>query len=123
MVNLDVHKKHEILFDKIMTHFLSNGSAEDLDKFITFFHKIDPLICEKVFTLSVTHEEIREVLQSFIKEFKLKNLINIIPKEDYFSIIEEIKYLLEDIIDEKIFHHNREDESGYECFSEEEGTV
>ncbi|WP_432403103.1 lycopene cyclase family protein [Wukongibacter sp. M2B1] len=118
IIKLDVHQRHQILFDKLITHFLSNGSAEDLDKFINFFNIIDPLICEKVFTLRVTHEEIEELLKNFLKYFKLGELIKIIPKEDYLTVIKEIKYLLADLIFEKIFPYHSEDESGYDYYDE-----
>lgn len=118
IVKLDVYEKHQILFNQLMTHFLSNGDADDLDKFINFFNQIDPLICEKVFTLRVSHEDIEGLLKIFLKHFKLSELIKIIPKEDYLTVLKEANYLLGDLIFEKIFHHHTGDESGYDYFEE-----
>ncbi|MFZ5969440.1 MAG: lycopene cyclase family protein [Bacillota bacterium] len=118
LFQLNVHEKHQILFDKLMTHFLSNGSAEDLDKFINFFNYIDPLICEKVFTLKVTHEELRTVLKCFLEHFKVSELLKIIPKEDYLTVLKEARYLLEDLFEE-VFHLHTENESGYDFYTNE----
>lgn len=118
IVKLDVYQKHQVLFNKLMTHFLSNGEADDLDKFINFFNQIDPLICEKVFTLRITPEDIEELLKIFLKHFKLSELIKIIPKEDYLTVIKEAKLLFDNLIFEKIFNHHTEDESGYDYFDE-----
>ncbi len=118
IVNLNVYEKHQILFNQLMTHFLSNGEADDLDKFINFFNQIDPLICEKVFTLRVSHEDIEELLKIFLKHFKLSELIKIIPKEDYLTVLKEANFLLGDLIFEKIFHHHTGDESGYDYYEE-----
>jgi len=118
-VELSVYEKHQFLFDQIITHFLSNGSAQDLDRFIEFFHVIDPLLCEKVFTLRITPEELKIVLKAFLKHFDLKELINIIPKEDYLLMLDEVKDFLEEYIIEEVLHIHREKESGYSfgCWS------
>lgn len=115
--NIDVWEKHQILFDKIITHFLSNGSSSDLDKFIDFFNYIDPLICEKVFTLRVNIEELSSLMGAFLKHFKLSELMKIIPKEDYFSIIEEIKYIMENAFLEEVLHIHNDVQSGYEYYN------
>ncbi len=118
IVKLNVYEKHQILFNQLMTHFLSNGSADDLDKFINFFNEIDPVICERVFTLRVTQKDIAELLKIFLKHFKLRELTKILPKEDYIILLKEAKYLLEDLIFGEVLHFHRGDDSGYDYFDE-----
>ncbi len=102
LTELRIHQKHEILFDTIMTHFLSNANAKQLDQFINLFTKIDPIVCEKMFTLNITQKEIRDVLKIIFSEFELVELIKIIPKEDYSIILEEAGFLVEDAAIEEI---------------------
>jgi len=85
-----------------MTHFLSNANAKQLDQFINLFTKIDPIVCEKMFTLNITQKEIRDVLKIIFSEFELVELIKIIPKEDYSIILEEAGFLVEDAAIEEI---------------------
>ncbi|MBI5179760.1 MAG: hypothetical protein HZA04_10940 [Nitrospinae bacterium] len=100
--DLKVHDKYEILFDKLMTHFLSNAPAEMLDQFIGFFKIIDPIICEKIFTLTVSQKECLDTLKVFLKHIPAKDLIKVLPREDYITVMEEAKYFVEDAVKDKL---------------------
>ncbi len=108
-----VHEKYEILLNSIITHFLSNASVSQLDKFINLFKIIDPILCEKIFTLTITHEEVRSVLKIVLNQFDLRELIHIVPKDDYLLMLEEAKYFIENAVLDEIhdlfsyFHKNK----------------
>jgi len=82
----------------LSTHFLSNATAPQLDKFINLFNMVDPILCEKMFTLKMSEEELREMLKVVLKTFDLKELVQIIPKRDYLLVLEEAKYVVEDTV-------------------------
>lgn len=99
-------ERGEIVLNALMTHFLSNAPAPLLDRFIDLFNSgnpnhIDPIYCEKVFTLDITAEEVPIVLQAMLKEFHLKELFGILPMADYALLVEEAAYFVgESVVDE-----------------------
>lgn len=97
-----VHQKYEVLMNTLSTHFLSNATAPQLDKFINLFNMVDPILCEKMFTLKMSEGELREMLKVVLKTFDLKELIQIIPKQDYLLVLEEAKYVVEDTVVSKV---------------------
>ncbi|MEK6906568.1 MAG: NAD(P)-binding domain-containing protein [Nanoarchaeota archaeon] len=98
IIKLNVHEKHEILFNQITMHFLSNATTQQVDKFIKFFNSLDFLICEKLFTLTINKKELQKVLKDFLDNFSLIELMNILPPEDYLLVLEEASYFIEDSI-------------------------
>lgn len=112
LVGYNDYGKHQILFDRIIIHFLANASALQLDRFINFFKLIDPIISEKMFTLRITQKEIQSVIELFFKHFGLKELAQIIPKEDYSLLIKETYYFIEDIFIETL-DNKINNESGF----------
>lgn len=96
----------DIVLNAVMTHFLSNAPAPLLDRFIDLFNEsnpnhIDPIYCEKVFTLDITAEETEKVLRAMLKEFHLKDLFGILPLRDYALLLEEAAYFVEEsLLDE-----------------------
>jgi flavin-dependent dehydrogenase len=96
------HEKFEVLLDAIVTHFLSNATAGQLDRFINLFGKIPKILCEKVFTLTVTRSEVHVMLKAMLAEFELLELARILTKEDYLLMLEEIKYFAEDVLVQKM---------------------
>lgn len=113
LVDFKNYDQHQLLFDKIIIHFLANASATQLDRFINFFTVIDPLISEKMFTLRITREEVVDVLRAFLQHFELGELMHIIPTEDYLLVVEIAKDFLEDLVLEKVFHKHHENDSGF----------
>jgi hypothetical protein len=99
-------ERGEIVLNALMTHFLSNASAPMLDRFINLFSEtspnhIDPIYCEKVFTLDITPAEVRTVLMALLKEFHLKELFGILQPDDYRLLLEEAAaYVGESVIEE-----------------------
>jgi len=117
IIDLNIHEKHEILFDAIASHFLANASPDELDKFIEFFNENEPLMCEKIFTLTIDQDEIMDVGKRFFKKFSIFELIKIFPKEDWGLILEEAKYFVADFIIEEIqelLGIDVEDEPGFD---------
>ncbi len=102
VIHFNIREKHQILMDAIASHFLANGTPDMLDRFIDFFNSNDPLMCEKIFTLSITQEEIRQVAKHFFKFFNPLELLSIFPKEDIGLILKEIPLFIADGIGEAI---------------------
>jgi flavin-dependent dehydrogenase len=107
------HEKFEVLLDAIVTHFLSNATAGQLDRFINLFSKIPKILCEKVFTLTITRSEVHVMLKAMLAEFELMELARILTKEDFLLVLEEIKYFAEDTLVQKmhevfsLFHNGK----------------
>lgn len=92
------HDKYEIMMNVIATHFLANASTEELDRFINLFRIIDPVICEKVFTLKLSQAELAEILPVVFKEFSLVELCRIIPAVGVKNLLLEVGYCVEDLL-------------------------
>ncbi len=116
-LKIRVAEKHQIYFNKIASHFLANASVEYLDRFILFFNDIDPLICERMFSLNITHKEIRQLVREVLKKFSIWELIGIIPIGDIPLFFKEVFYLIMDLI-VGIFLPHRE-EKNYDYFKAE----
>ena len=104
--HLHFRERGEIVLNALMTHFLSNAPAPLLDRFIDLFNAgnpnhIDPIYCEKVFTLDISVDETRTVLEAMLKEFDLKELFDVLPAADYLLLLEEAAHFVEEsVIDE-----------------------
>ncbi len=93
-----VHEKYEVLLDAIVTHFLSNATASQLNRFINLFEKIPKILCEKVFTLCITREEVQTMAKAMFKEFSPMELVRVLKKDDYILLLEEARYFVEDAL-------------------------
>lgn len=88
--------KGEVALNAIVTHFLSNSPENMLDRFINMFNPVnkdiylDPIYCEKIFTLDIEPEEVPLVLKAMLKAFSLKELWGIVPPDDYHTLLEAI---------------------------------
>ncbi len=83
-----VTEKFQVVFDKLVMHFLSNAPAPMLDKFIDFFNQIDPILCERMFTLTLTEEDTKRSIALFLKNFTFGELIRVLPLKDYLLVME-----------------------------------
>jgi len=98
------------VLNTLITHFLSDAAAPLLDRFIGLFnpespHHIDPLYCEKVFTLDITTEEVRTMMGSVLKEFTLKELLSFLPPLSESSLLlEEAAYFVGESVLEEARH-------------------
>lgn len=93
-----IHEKYEIVLNALAMHFLVHAKASQLDRFIRLFDdKIDPLLCEKLFSLTITEEEVLSIIPVLLSEFSLGELWHIIPKRDYPLIVELAKYFVKDV--------------------------
>ncbi len=90
-----VHEKWEVLLDTIVTHFLSNATAPELDRFIDLFNKIPKILCEKIFTLTVTREDLHVMLKAILKEFTPLELAHLLPARDYLLVMDEASFFAE----------------------------
>lgn len=102
LVDLNLYEKHQILFDAIASHFLANASPKQLDRFIQFFNSNDPLVCEKIFTLTVSMDELEDTAKRFLKSFSIFELLKIMPKEDILLYVQEMGLFIGEWLSEEI---------------------
>ena len=108
--------KGEVALNAIVTHFLSNAPENMLDRFIQMFNPenkisyVDPIYCEKIFTLDIEPEEIPIVLKAMLKAFSVKELWGILPPDDYHTLLEAAVEMGEDAILKEV--HALFDENG-----------
>jgi len=94
-----LHDKYEITTNMLATHFLANASTNQLDRFIRLFKDaIDPLLCEKVFTLKITQAELLEMLEAVLKEFSILELCRLVPALGLTNLLNELRYFAGDAI-------------------------
>jgi flavin-dependent dehydrogenase len=96
------HDKYEIMMNVIATHFLANASTEELDRFINLFRIIDPILCEKVFTLKLSQSELAEIVPVVLEEFSIAELCRILPAVGVKNLLLEVGYCIEDLISDSI---------------------
>ncbi len=100
--------KYEIATNQLATHFLANASTSELDRFIRMFMKdIDPILCEKVFTLKISQEELLGMLKAVLEEFSIVELCRLVPALGLTNLLNEVRYFAEDALLEslkKLFH-------------------
>jgi len=92
------HDKYEIMMNTVATHFLANATTKELDRFIRLFKIIDPILCEKVFTLKVSQGELLEMVKVVLEEFTLKELCRIIPAVGIKNLLLEAGYFTGDFL-------------------------
>ncbi len=81
----------QIIVDKIAAHFLSHVPPQLIDRFIDFWNSegVSFLDCEKIFTLSVSMDDLERILKRFIVHFgaELPLLIKSFPVEDFGDVL------------------------------------
>lgn len=100
-------ERSEVVLNALMTHFLSDASAPLLDRFIGLFnpqdpHYIDPIYCEKVFTLQITTEEVHTLLHTLLKAFSIKELLSFLPLSEAGLLLEEAAYFVGESVLEEV---------------------
>ncbi len=103
LVKLRSYQKTEFLVNKLATYFLANGTAKQLNKFINLFNLIDPKICERMFTLRIAPNEIIRFLRAAKKEFTWKEILDILPRHEYWSGTKDLIRLFIEIIPNLIY--------------------
>lgn len=93
LINLSARSKYQVLMDQVATHFLSFASASELNVFISLFDPNGelgaegPLLCEKLFTMTISEQEAAAMLKQVMKKVGFKTLIKTVPKKDYGLLI------------------------------------
>jgi len=113
-----LHDRFEIMTDVVATHFLANASTAELDKFIRLFMTdIDPVLCEKVFTLKVTQGELLEMCKAVLKRFSIAELCRLMPAVGVTNLLREAGYFTADGLADTIrelFRAHPDTEAGFE---------
>lgn len=102
IINFNLSEKHQIMLDAVASHFLANGTPADMDRFIDFFNHNEPLMCEKIFTLTITQKDLREVAKNFFKYFTVGELMAVFPHDEWKMLLQTIPYFLGDMAAEAI---------------------
>ncbi len=92
------HDKYEIMMNTVATQFLANATTAELDRFIRLFKIIDPIMCEKVFTLKISQGELLEMLKVVLEEFSVSELLRLIPAVGIKNLLLEAGYFAEDLL-------------------------
>ncbi len=94
LVQLQEYQKTQFLMNKLATFFLSNATATQLDKFINMFNPdeggVNPVICERMFTLKIRPHEIIQVIWVAKKRFTMSEMLTIVPREEYWSVFKDL---------------------------------
>ncbi len=97
LISLSTRSKYQVLLDQIATHFLSFATADQLNDFIRLFDPNGPLgdagpmMCEKLFTLTITEHEAIDFLKQVLTGVGGRELAKNIPKEDYLLLLELVE--------------------------------
>jgi len=84
-------KQAEFFMNAAVTRFLSYGTVEQLDQFIAVFKDIDPVICERVFTLRAEPDDLVAFLRAARKRVGVLALLRQMP-------VAERAYLVADAV-------------------------
>lgn len=87
------YQRAEILANRIAMHFLANAKASQLDKFIEIFNNVDPILCEKMFTLQIAPRETFTFLRAALKQYSFWELWNVIPTRDYPDLLADLFFV------------------------------
>jgi flavin-dependent dehydrogenase len=93
LIHLSTRSKYQVLLDQVATHFLSFASASELNAFISLFDpngemgSEGPLLCEKLFTLTISEKEALSMLTVVAKKIGFESFIKTIPHEDYLLLV------------------------------------
>ncbi|MGR8935927.1 MAG: FAD-dependent monooxygenase [Gammaproteobacteria bacterium] len=116
LISLKLHTRYQVLLDQIVTHFLSYASASMLDQFIRLFEPggpMDdkgPLMCEKLFTLTLSDEDVSFLVKHLASFMDLKTLMRSMHPDDYLLVLELMgEYLEEGVVNElrELLHLHR----------------
>ncbi|WP_219845583.1 FAD-dependent monooxygenase [Burkholderia cepacia] len=112
-------KRAEFLMNSIVTRFLSYGTAEQLDRFIGLFRKIDPVICERIFTLRAEPRDLLRFAAAAKGDLPISALWRSMPRRERVSIAIDIFRTLTQFAREEVsrsFGHTIE--RGFDVFRE-----
>ncbi len=109
LISYNIHTKFQIILNKIMIRFLSEGKAHHIDSFINCFNDIDPQICEEIFTLKVKHKNIFIFFKQYYSIYGLFEFINIAKKIGLNDFIKCTFYFILDCLRKRFFEANNID--------------
>jgi len=121
-----LNDKYEITTNVLATHFLANASTSELDRFIRLFmNDIDPILCEKVFTLKISQEELLKMVKAALEEFSIVELCRLVPAAGLTNLLNELRYFAEDAILDSLkeLFYAHPDTDGFTFEERETGTV
>ncbi len=93
LIHPSSRSRYEVLFDQLATHFLSFASADQLNSFIELFDpngmlgEEGPLLCEKLFTLTIGEKEAIIMLKVMMKKMGGLALLKTMPPSAYWLCV------------------------------------
>ena len=104
----------------VATRFLSFGTVELLDKFIGVFRRIDPAICERIFTLRAEPRDLFRFGLAAIHSMGPRALLRALPREERFQILADLARAIVCFGKESLLRLlGRKPERGFGVFAEE----
>lgn len=77
------HAKHaEFFMNSVVTRFLSYGTVEQLDRFIALFRQVDPIICERIFTLRAEPRDLMIFVRAMSRDINIISLFQVMPRRE-----------------------------------------
>lgn len=112
-------KRAEFLMNSIITRFLSYGTAEQLDRFIGLFRKVDPVICERIFTLRAEPRDLLRFVAAAKGDLPFSALWRSMPRHERASIALDVCRTVTQFVREEVSRSfGRTIERGFDVFRE-----
>ena len=90
-VRLGVHDWNQMILDRVATRFLSHAPAHAIDDFIRIWGdgpgQVPFLVCERLFTLTISHAEAVQVARALIDRVGLEPLIALFPPKEFKTLL------------------------------------
>lgn len=114
-------KKHakpaEFFMNTAVTRFLSYGTVQQLDQFIALFNKIDPIVCERIFTLRADPSDLWAFLRAAAREMSVLSLFKAMPKAERMQLLADLAQALAQFGKEGVLRRlGRQPERGFGVF-------
>ena len=93
LIDGNLHLRRQIAFNQVMTHFLAYAPADAVDRFVDVFHRLQPGLIERIYTLTIEPPEIAEVLRATVEAIGVREVLRIIPAHGYRGLVRALTLL------------------------------
>jgi FAD binding domain len=83
-------KDAEFFMNSVVTRFLAFGTVQQLDQFIQVFNQVDPVICERVFTLRAGPGDLWAFSRAAVRQMGLRPLLRALPPEERYQLLSDL---------------------------------
>jgi len=112
-------KEAEFFMNTAVTRFLSYGTVEQLDQFIAVFRDVDPVICERIFTLRAEPGDLVAFLRAARKRVGILSLLRQMPATERAYLLADAAQAAMQFGKERLMKTaGREPERGFGVFTQ-----